>query len=169
MTSWFQAAIVIGIFLISGCSDDSPCSDASCSSVDTGTPEDGGEEDLPADPCDGACGAEEVCDTDVGSCVACLVDDDCTDGVCQVDGGDSSGNACVGCIDESDCGGDTPVCGGENTCVGPLPAVSGAQALASQKILYDNFSREAPRGPSKGLYSRRWAEIGTRTESSCTR
>ena len=73
-----------------------------------------------ADPCrDVECPADERCDEETGTCVACGDDDDDDDDDdCQApaDAGECTGDACAQCEDNDQCEEDAPICD-EGRCV----------------------------------------------------
>ncbi len=100
-------------------------------------PEDEGQPDQ-STPCDSACGGQTpicdvatdtcvqcltnnecgngVCDTNTKSCVECLGDQDCTDGVC-LDGATTADNACVECRGNGECStAEASLCSAANEC-----------------------------------------------------
>ena len=103
--------------------------------VDAAEDDDGGDgedaDGLPdggadAGACGGACAnPTPVCDVAAGTCVACLVAEDCDSGVCN-----PADNTCVECVASEDCA--TGVCDtGTNTCVGCLTDADCPEAGAS--------------------------------------
>ncbi len=102
-------------------------------SSDVASAEDADEDgsgEVDAGPCGGDCAAPTpVCEESSGECVACVGDDDCTDGVCADDNTcvaclgdgdcdegvcDTDANACVECVDDAQCDGETPACDVDN-------------------------------------------------------
>ncbi len=127
--------LIFGFSLIWGCTStpEYPASDAAQTGDDAGPTSDAtadGNSEPDAGPCGGGCVAPTpVCEESSGECVACVGDDDCTDGVCADDNTcvaclgdgdcdegvcDTDANACVECVDDAQCDGETPACDVDN-------------------------------------------------------